>query len=335
MIQSTSEPPGEIDKLRSSAGSMAVGLKEEGNITEVLKFGDDRLLMLKAKAAYEIRMADSIDPDRTNPGIPNSQQRILSAGTDSSIVQDVLLNAKRLLREDAFQNIQIGTAMEAALMATQEMLAMERLVVRLKGDYDEVVARYASVKLANGFMIPSIDDYSQTVKNYFNRADHVLQHLHRISRLFFKDFGGPEAFYKRERQAAHFDSDYKPMFEKLVPAWMFVRESRNALEHPSMHKRLILRDFALEPDGTIYPPSIELVHPRFPQPRVLAIDLMDTTVETLRTLFPHWLAYLCSRKASFENWSFKIVSHKEQKVGPNDLGLAYALNVNGAWLPLT
>ena len=41
------------------------------------------ILAIKEKGIYAIKLADDIDPGRTNPEVPNAQQRLLAYGADS------------------------------------------------------------------------------------------------------------------------------------------------------------------------------------------------------------------------------------------------------------
>src|SRR4051812_42999973 len=84
-----------IDHLRESALSMEVG-ESDSPITGFVKIGG-RLHIVTTRAIYRIMLADEIDPDRTNPDVPNSQQKVLDYGSDSEFVGKTLLTAKQLL----------------------------------------------------------------------------------------------------------------------------------------------------------------------------------------------------------------------------------------------
>jgi hypothetical protein len=83
-----------IDRLRESALSMEVG-EPDGPITGFVKI-DDRLHIVTIRAIYRIMLADEIDPGRTNPNVPNAQQKVLDHGSESEMVGKTLLTAKQL-----------------------------------------------------------------------------------------------------------------------------------------------------------------------------------------------------------------------------------------------
>ena len=70
-----------IDAIRDSAGSMAVGRGEEPSPITDFSVIDGRLHVVKERSIYQITMADAIDPERTDPSVPNTQQRVLSYGS--------------------------------------------------------------------------------------------------------------------------------------------------------------------------------------------------------------------------------------------------------------
>src|SRR6185295_11910885 len=96
---------------------MEVGLKEEGHIKEVYTIGDDRLIMIKERATYEISFADKIDPERTNEAIPNVQQRILEAGSEHDLVQRILLTSQKLFDQTYLPALNWASLREHALSA--------------------------------------------------------------------------------------------------------------------------------------------------------------------------------------------------------------------------
>ena len=83
-----------IDILRDSAGVMTVG--EPGD--EIVATFELRgsLHMVTGNGIYSIQLADQIDPERTNPNIPNTHQLVRRCGADSEIVARILLTATEL-----------------------------------------------------------------------------------------------------------------------------------------------------------------------------------------------------------------------------------------------
>ena len=72
-----------IDKLRNGAGSFDLSTPDDDSeIKEMIKIGG-RLLVVKGKGIYEIKLADEVDPERTNISTPNIIQRVFPFGSPS------------------------------------------------------------------------------------------------------------------------------------------------------------------------------------------------------------------------------------------------------------
>ena len=66
-----------IDKLRDGAVSIEIRTPgDDSAISEMISTGD-RLLVVKGKGIYEIKLADQVDPERTNISAPNTIQKVL------------------------------------------------------------------------------------------------------------------------------------------------------------------------------------------------------------------------------------------------------------------
>ena len=83
----------QIDELRDSALSMKVGGVGDGEITEMVSVADKDLYFVNERALFRLFLADEVDPLRQNANIPNSNQRILSAGSSSEVVGRSFLTA--------------------------------------------------------------------------------------------------------------------------------------------------------------------------------------------------------------------------------------------------
>src|SRR5690349_12364125 len=85
-----------IDQLRDSGKSMDIGTDgDDSAITDVISI-DRTMYLVKERGLYTVRLADEIDPERTNLGIPDIQQRVLSVGSINPMVARTLLTADTL-----------------------------------------------------------------------------------------------------------------------------------------------------------------------------------------------------------------------------------------------
>jgi hypothetical protein len=85
-----------IDQKHDAGGVMEIGTSDDQSaITTICPIGDD-LYIVKERGIYEVKLADRIDPNRTNIAIPKTQQGVLNYGSDAPVVGRTLLTAKEL-----------------------------------------------------------------------------------------------------------------------------------------------------------------------------------------------------------------------------------------------
>ncbi len=65
----------------------------------------------------------------------------------------------------------------------------------------------------------------------------------------------------------------------------FIRNCRHCVEHEKDTQRIDVLDFQLSPGGSIELPSIEVVHPHTPEPRIQLHQSMFDLVESLLRIF--------------------------------------------------
>ena len=86
-----------IDKVRDSGGMFTLP-PGVGGIQEMCEI-QGSLHMLGTNAIYRVKLADEIDPERTNINLPNTHQLVLPYGTELHYVRQTLMQARRLLKD--------------------------------------------------------------------------------------------------------------------------------------------------------------------------------------------------------------------------------------------
>ena len=321
-----------IDRLRESAGSMTVGSSDEGPIGSFLVIGD-RLLIVKASAVYEVKFADSIDPDRINPKIPNTQQKVLLYGSDSPLLGRTLLTANVLLNESRIPMINRVAGMERTLAASLDLCAMQAALEQLEHDHQSVEASLVGQKLTSGFIMPMSPELIPGAKAFLQRADHFVQALLDVARLFFPTVTHADSL------ADHVENSGSPeqaiqFFQSIAQSIRFVREARNAMEHPKTDKRIELRDYTLQPDGKVRSPTIQLSHPTLGGEAIAVVTWMHDTIEKLSIIFEMSLVHLCYPRAECGDYPVAVMLlPKDQRSTPH-VRYSYALRFGEEWAPL-
>jgi hypothetical protein len=76
----------------------------------------------------------------------------------------------------------------------------------------------------------------------------------------------------------------------------------------------VTRDYLLQPDGTILPPSIEVIHPKTPMPAAPLAEFMSQVLERLVTILEQVIVIICSKhvRSPMEAFPIQVVEWPEE-----------------------
>ena len=176
-----------IDIQRDSAGHLDVGTPDdESAITDVFSIGGS-LYVIKEKGIYQVKLADEIDPKRTNPKVPNTHQRILAYGSDNEIVGHIFLTAKHLF-DPAYlgRSFDHERALALTFDALKDLLAMHEILMSIEEAEARAKASYSASRGKGGALgLPSVGDLTPQGKSYIQKAHHALKALLAIVKVFY------------------------------------------------------------------------------------------------------------------------------------------------------
>lgn len=163
-----------IDRIRDSALSMSVGAPDDLSAITAMIPLEDVLHIVKEKSIYACKLADTIDPGRTNPHIPNVQQKVLALGSDSPRVGKTLLTARELFHEHFLpDSFDCKASLALAFSALKDLAAMSAMADRFEA------AQSASQledrrRQDRSVVLPTVGDVSDVAKSFLQKADHTL-----------------------------------------------------------------------------------------------------------------------------------------------------------------
>lgn len=324
-----------IDYLRESAGSMSIGTEEEGPLTGFYKIGD-RLLVLKQGAVYEVLFADTVDPDRTNPAIPNTQQRVLGFGSDSVPLGRTLLTADALLKRGFLPDIDVERGRELALQIAKDVSGMADTFDRLLERFRKIEKDLEGAKLSPGFAIPAVENLDADTKGFIQKADHLVTAMLDMGRLFYgKRLTHADSLQAVVDEQHSADEDFRAFVADIVPVLRQVRDYRNAIEHPKATERVVLRNFKLGVDGNLTSPSIELLHPLRPFGAVGVHDFMRSALANLTEIFENFLAFMCDRHCKSDHFPVSVGTLSESQRPYQHARFGYVVAIGGNVVPMS
>ena len=312
---------------------------DKSAVTGMVKIGGS-LHIVTGNAIHRIRLADEIDPGRTNPHVPNSQQKVLTQGSESLLVCKTLLTAKELFNASYLpSNVSTETAIDLAFECAKYLIAMDNLATAFRAEEQEARLRTEEPQIANrSLILPSTQNLEARFKDFVQKADHALQTLFQIAILFYRPtikgwFEGLSAEISRTSPA---DIQYCGFMNEAAVFCKNVRTTRNCVEHPKQNERVIVFDYSLTASNEISPPSIAVTHPKLNQPPIAIGDYMIQTTEHIAYIFEMMIAFMCSRHAQkLGSFSFQVtelpVDHRSNKL----VRFSYALNSDGGNIPAT
>jgi hypothetical protein len=289
-----------IDRIRNSAVSMIVGGPDDPSpIVEMLPI-EGIMHFVKEKSIYACKLADNIDPERTNPHIPNVQQKVLAIGSDSLLVGRTLLTAKQLFHEHFLPaSFDCKAALALTFDALKNLAAMQTTAEQIQTDqaasnFEDRRRRDRSV------VLPTIGDALTISKSFIQKADHVLQGLLGIVKLFYGDNAG-KVWFESLAELAHRHYGPEDQFSKFLaealPLFQFVRNARNCVEHPKPSQCVVVTDFTLNSAMQIVVPTIEIIHPKSQQVPISIELFMHELIEQISGVFELMIAFMCAKHA--------------------------------------
>ena len=180
-----------IDRKRESGGQADIGTEEDGAIVEMKNIGG-RLLIIKERSIYEMVMADTVDPDRTNINIPNSHHKlIIDKGTESETVSRTLLTALTLFRPEYIINsVDSGKLISLTIDMLSEFSILEKEINEYLTDENNVANEYEERKQQKvSYRLPAVINLESKCKTIFQKANHIEQTLIDIVTEFYPNLG--------------------------------------------------------------------------------------------------------------------------------------------------
>ena len=175
----------------------------------------------------------------------------------------------------------------------------------------------SSSSRGGGIAIPAIGNIAARSKDFVLKGDHSLQSTLGIARVFYGQDAGRQWFDSFSKLVSHRygESDqFSRFILHALPFLKFIRNARNCVEHPSAIQRVVTRDYLLQPDGTILPPSIEVIHPKTPMPAAPLAEFMSQVLESLVSILEQVIVFICSKhvRPPLEAFPIQVVEWPEE-----------------------
>ena len=290
------EPKSSLPRMpmRDAGGSFKLDNPDDGTPISAMLSLNDRLLAVTKKCTYEVQLADQIDPKRTNPNLPhNVRRKLFDCGIESVALQKILLQAHVLLKKE-FLKIDVDQAMTLTLDAFNAFVALDRCrdeFVKLESSAVEAYSGMSQQSRSIG--LPSVGNVEQYCITFTQKAHHFGKALLSLSRLFYPQASNWDDLEAVVTRRFGVDDQFTALIRLIKPALLLILHLRDSLEHKN--KGVLVRDFSMEIEGSIAPPTVELDFRKSKLPRSSVSSLMKELSEALPTYFQMILVNLASK----------------------------------------
>ncbi len=285
-----------IDKVRDSALSMQVGDENDGSISGMVSVANADMYIIKKHAIFRVFLADDIDPERTNIGIPNGHQRIASQGSDSEIVARSFLTADALFNSNQFEgSADVKQIIDLAMVVMKELLAAHSIESDLVSEESNALAAFQQPK-QRSVALPSVEGLNERLKTFVQKVEHATQGIFKFTQQFYSHTDGMWNGFESEIKKQYGEADEFSKFAVSIRPFMtFVRNLRNSIEHPKDSQFVVIKDFAITPHGTLTSPTVQLVHPTSPQSEMNVHEFLPQVSGQVLDVFEALMVYVASK----------------------------------------
>ncbi len=263
---------------------------------------DDNIICVMRRSIHSISLADSIDPNRVNPSIPNSQQKLIAYGSDDSMVGRTFLQADILFKEHSLPSeIDRLSALNLAFSFLKEVISLQEATASYVEDESAKNTSFTGhIGSDQSLKIPSIHNLEQITKLFLVNVDHATSYLMRLTQLFYPDIANTKwsknLFEKLKKERGEQDQFTK--FSDAMSGWVWcMRNLRNAVEHQMPENIVEIQNYKLNAEGKVSLPTIFYNNNETPLNKIALSRFMVDSVEELQFYFENLMAYLCNTHA--------------------------------------
>jgi len=229
-------------------------------ITRLIKIGDG-MCAFTEDAVIQVHPPETVDPDRTLPNPPWTQQKFYSHGTANPTIARVFIQATDSMKTIGLKEPEVEHLTELCWSMATEILQAQAQLEAIKPRHDEIAAIIDSKKLPfNGRVIspfPTIENLDQAAKAFLLASKSALQRLAQIySQFFGANITNPrfDSILKHLKKEHPDCTELIALVEAEEPKVKKIVDLRNGIEHPTKDFKTIIQNFRLRAKG-VYPPE--------------------------------------------------------------------------------
>ncbi|MGC1302524.1 MAG: hypothetical protein WA840_09125 [Caulobacteraceae bacterium] len=290
-----------IDRFRNGGG----GARVEGNVGPILTMftiRDQRIYFICEHGLTSAQMADQIDPERINPAMPQVVQRPeLAYGATTPFMQRTVCVAVELFNQAHLPELVVrDDGLAKALDAAHALAEVQDAITALAESEAETRRRIEAGEQQR-HVVPKTQNLKGRMEGCISSLRQVALHCQELALMFHPRQN------RNDRFTPHLRAALKVQLAADDPLWPHVEwcfsqierlfNYRNAMIHAEDDKRLVLMDYELQADGVLVAPTIEVLHPATPLPRMDVGQFLNDALESVSLVFETYVVGFCDRNA--------------------------------------
>jgi hypothetical protein len=209
------------------------------------------------------------------------------------MLRKTLLQSRAFFKE-GFLPVDVDKALTLSLEALKELVAMDLSLREFSSLQTAAIENLAQTRQqARSIGLPAVGNVDGYSKTFAQKAHHFGKALLSIARLFYPAANNWDKLLEIVESKYGKEDIFSKLIAEIKPTLLTVLNLRDSLEHHN--EGVTIRDFAMEQDGTIAPPAIELNFRKSKLPRVSVSSLMDEMTKALLVYFEMIIVNLCSK----------------------------------------
>lgn len=315
-----------IDHIRDSALQMKIGDDSSGAARKMIEI-NGLLHVVSDNSIFMVKLADHIDPGRTNESVPNTNQKVLSRGAEDVAVCRVLLTADSLFKNQYLSvEIEDSIAVDRAFCLLRHIVSMQDMAFEVMGIISNVAEKIqVEISADRSAVMPTAEDAIVRFDAFAQKAGHAVESMKTIAKIFYPDLSG-KWMDDLGRKASE-NGPVAEFVEKFGESILFIKEIRNMLEHPREDRKIICEDFSLDADLRLSKPSVVIVE-NGERSCYDMCEFMGGVLNTFLETVDVFMAVLCGEHIKNEKgFPVSVVRFGEGMNGAGNLHQRYGLGI--------
>jgi hypothetical protein len=329
----------DINKVREVAFSMRVG--DDGDDSPIIDMISiyDMLYCVTMHGVYELKTADSTDPERLNIDIPNTRQKVASVGAGSDVVCKTLLTAKKLFDKKFLgKDFDQDKAMSVAMNMLKYIVYLEDIKGKIQVSVENKKYAFIDNKCGLGSLfLPSIPSLKDAFDSFVSKANHVVGCFEALAKMFYGDKLSKKWIDSLVDCISELYGDCSELagyIKEVRDFLLYINKVRNLTEHPKSDEFIDVDDFKLLPSGEIVIPVLTISLRDKDKEKSTVVGWMEKIIHDLICISEGLIVCLCGANVKpFCCFRTTVVLLSPEQRNRSNVCFSYAAEMGGRFVP--